>query len=302
MTLDYAKLLPRELLELMESYGISSELYNSPSAAFLRPNPRAGISKEELEELLGTQLTEINVAGYLKYYRNEGRYLPVLANFDSLLKAGFIHIADIASAAPVVALSPDPCSEIVDLCAGAGGKTILLHDLVPDASIDAIDISGHMFEVLQKNRERYEAIFRAFNADATSWQGDYDFAIADVPCPSDGNLSLMRRRFRQHGISDTWHRITELKSQLQPVSERIAINAYNLLRPGSAMVYSTCTMIPEFNEGVVAHLLDIGGIVEQSNIDGIHLIESKIIGGTYLVDPALNCSKIIYYAKIRKPL
>ncbi len=53
------------------------------------------------------------------------------------------------------------------------------------------------------------------------------------------------------------HRAVDVRAVARrPLQRRLALRAYDVLRPGGILVYSTCTFAPEENEAVVSWVLD----------------------------------------------
>ena len=75
----------------------------------------------------------------------------------------------------------------------------------------------------------------------------FDRILLDAPCSGEGTLR------KEHALFAGATRQTI--ARLSNLQKRLIVRAYDLLRPGGTLVYSTCTFAPEENEAVVAHLL-----------------------------------------------
>ncbi|HEY1268745.1 MAG TPA: 16S rRNA (cytosine(967)-C(5))-methyltransferase RsmB, partial [Candidatus Binatia bacterium] len=151
-------------------------------------------------------------------------------------------------------LDPQPGERVWDASAAPGGKATHLAELMDDkGEIVATDISARGIERLKQNIARLGiASIRPVLADAAEeLPGDlaapYDRILADLPCTGLGTL-------RSHPEAKWLKSEADIRrlSQLQKkILERVS--AY--LKPGGTLVYSTCTLTREENEGVVADFL-----------------------------------------------
>ena len=78
------------------------------------------------------------------------------------------------------------------------------------------------------------------------WENAMDKVIADVPCSGDG---IIRKK------PDIRYKKAEELQNLPAIQKAILNNACNYVRDGGTLVYSTCTVLPEENEQVVAWFL-----------------------------------------------
>lgn len=150
----------------------------------------------------------------------------------------------VAEIAAITAVRAHPAS-ILDCCAAPGGKTLILAERNPSAQIVACESSPPRLKQLRDRMapvgERVEC--KLADAMALSFDAEFDLVLADVPCSGTGTLS----------------RNPEIRHRLHPEdlprhSERqraILASALQAVRPGGAVVYSTCSLEPEENEKVV---------------------------------------------------
>jgi 16S rRNA (cytosine967-C5)-methyltransferase len=142
-----------------------------------------------------------------------------------------------------------PDGRIVDACAAPGGKTLILAERNPQARIVACESSAPRLEQLRSRLARHADRIECRLADATILGEDsvFDLALADVPCSGTGTLG------RNPEIR---HRLHLEDMPRQAERQRGILHAtVHALRPGSLVVYSTCSLEPEENEQVVAAVL-----------------------------------------------
>jgi 16S rRNA (cytosine967-C5)-methyltransferase len=173
-------------------------------------------------------------------------YLPQTA-----LERGHCYVQDPSTARCVELLQPAVNDTILDACAAPGGKTAYICALTENrARVVACELEAERVERLRANLARAAAT----NVIATQhdWERGpleselFDKILLDAPCTNTG---VMRRR-------------ADVRWRLQPqefarMHERqcaIARAVVPLLKSGGVFVYSTCSLEPEENEGVVEQI------------------------------------------------
>ncbi|HWK99828.1 MAG TPA: RsmB/NOP family class I SAM-dependent RNA methyltransferase [Parapedobacter sp.] len=151
-----------------------------------------------------------------------------------------------------------------DACAGAGGKSLLLLDQSPGVNLLVSDTRRSILRNLDERFERagiksYRQKVIDLTKDPVAVMGDerFDGIILDAPCTGSG----------------TWGRTPEMLSafdsgsisRFAAVQRQLAVQAIKHLKPGKPLIYITCSVFAEENEGVVDYLRDTCGLnVEQA--------------------------------------
>ena len=152
-------------------------------------------------------------------------------------------------------LGPKSGERILDACAAPGGKTTHLAELMEDrGEIVATDISARGLEKLKQNVQRLGLrSIRSYRVDALGGLDGplarpYDRVLVDAPCSALGTL-------RSHPEAK-WHRSEADVKRLSGYQKRILERLSGYLKPGGTLIYATCTLTREENEGVVENFLD----------------------------------------------
>ncbi|XP_076337663.1 5-methylcytosine rRNA methyltransferase l(2)10685 isoform X2 [Tachypleus tridentatus] len=172
---------------------------------------------------------------------------------DSLGLLGY-YLMDGASVLPVLALGIKPGDFVADLCAAPGGKALTaLFTLLPEKLI-CNDISESRINRLMEVSKFYvpsmdswkkKIVIMKGNACDERHTGCYDKVLVDVPCTND-RLSVSKN-------DNNIFKPTRLKERTELPHKQMNILCAGLksLKPGGSLVYSTCSLSPIQNDGVV---------------------------------------------------
>jgi len=169
-------------------------------------------------------------------------------------KQGWFQIQDEAAQLVSYCLAPKPGESILDACAGLGGKTTHIAQLIRDQGIvEATDKNDARLELLKENQERLgiKCIscipFESFNARLPELEGRYHRILVDAPC---SGLGVIRRH-----PDIKWNRTRASLLGLASQQRSLLNGLAPLIRPGCTMVYATCTLEPEETREVVENFL-----------------------------------------------
>ena len=142
---------------------------------------------------------------------------------------------------------------VLDVCSAPGGKSFAIAiDRKDHGKIISCDIHPHKLKLIEKGAERLglTSITTALadgREEHTAWVGAADVVVADVPC---SGLGIIRKK------PDIRYKKAEELANLPAIQRDILHNASRYVRDGGTLVYSTCTVLPEENEEVVAWFLE----------------------------------------------
>ena len=166
----------------------------------------------------------------------------------AVFREGRIAIQDEAS--QLVAALVGQGRRLLDCCAAPGGKTAILADRNPGAVVIAAELHPQRARLLRRLVAAQNVRVIAADAIHLPIAGEFDRALADVPCSGTGTLA------RNPEIK--WRLHPEDLADLHARQVAIARSALERLSPGGRLVYSTCSLEPEENQAVVEELLATG--------------------------------------------
>lgn len=193
--------------------------------------------------------------------------LPSGAKLSSLpgYHEGWWSVQDESSMHASEMLAPKPGERILDLCAAPGGKSAHLAELSNDeATIIACDVSESRLSRIAETIERLGLTSiepTLIDRDGNNIpEGPYDAVLVDVPCSNTGVLARRpeaRWRFKEN----------ELEELIQ-LQTRLLLTAFDLIRPGGRIVYSTCSIEPEETTTLIESVThEVGSMVcEKQNL------------------------------------
>lgn len=164
---------------------------------------------------------------------------------------GLFSVQDEAASFVSIVVAPQPGDFVLDLCAAPGGKSLHMAELMQGRGrIVAVDSHTGRLNLLRKNRQRLGLTnIELTIADASTLvlPEPADRVLVDAPCSGTG---VINRRTDMR-----FHRQAPDIETLVAVQRAILANAASLVKPGGVLVYSTCSIEPEENEGNLAWFL-----------------------------------------------
>jgi len=204
-----------------------------------REDAKAALEKDDVETTLG------------RYADTALRC--VKKSYISRTKAftkGWIEIQDEGSQLIAQACDAQPGMQVLDYCAGAGGKTLALGAAMKcKGRIVAMDNDSKR---LAKGRDRYKKARIADIVEVRSledeknrkWvkrqKGKFDIVLTDVPCTGTGTW--------RRNPDMRWRQFGPTLEELIPIQADILTRASALVKPGGKLVYATCSLLTEENE------------------------------------------------------
>ncbi len=155
-------------------------------------------------------------------------------------------VQDAAAALAAQLLKITPGLNVGDLCSAPGGKAAQL--AARGARVTAVDRSAERLKVLAANFQRLHLDVEIAVADVTTLNGyAFDAVLLDAPCSGTGTI-------RRHP-DIAWTKKAGDIAKLVTVQTRMLDKAFELVKPGGAIIYCVCSIEPEEGEQQIANLL-----------------------------------------------
>lgn len=201
---------------------------------------------------------------------------------------GYFYVQEAASMIPPLVLKPKKNDLVLDLSAAPGSKTTQLAAMMKNSGlIIANDIKGERISALGINLQRCGVT----NTVITKFPGQrfpdflFDKILVDAPCSATGTIMRSWKTLR------IWN--PKMVTHLSFLQKKIISRAFELLKPKGTLVYSTCSLEPEEDEGVIDFLLNNYQEARLEKIEIKNLKKSPLI---------LEFGKNKYSKKINKCL
>ncbi len=174
-------------------------------------------------------------------------------------REGWMELQDEGSQLIAELCAPPPSGTVIDACAGAGGKTLALAALLQNRGrVVAYDISGTKLTELRRRVRRAGltnvqalAVERGPPGGATP----ADRLLVDAPCSGTG---VIRRN-----PETKWRLHAEEIDELCAKQKAILAAYAPLVRTGGRLIYATCSLLHEENDGIVDAFLSAHGEFES---------------------------------------
>ncbi|MBP7476987.1 MAG: RsmB/NOP family class I SAM-dependent RNA methyltransferase [Chitinophagales bacterium] len=176
----------------------------------------------------------------------------IQAKDNPLYVQGLFEFQDLGSQMIGSFLNPSPNSLVIDACAGAGGKSLHLSNIMKNTgNIIALDVEEAKLNNIKLRAKRNGAtniIVKTIKGGLIKDMEEMaDYLLLDVPCTGSGTIR------RQPEIK---YRMTKAYLADKTKTQREILDRYSMmLKPGGTMVYSTCSILPSENRGQVDYFL-----------------------------------------------
>jgi len=220
---------------------------------------------------------------------------------------GWYEVQDEGSQIAALMAAAGPRQQVLDICAGAGGKTLAFAAAMRNTGQiyayddDAVRLRP-IFERLKRAGARNAQVLQPGDAAAVAALGPrFDLVFVDAPCTGSG----------------AWRRRPDAKWRLKPANlaqrqaEQRAIldAAAPMVKPGGRLVYATCSVLPEENDDQVAWFLANHASFATlpwreawaAGVGGDPPVSADGSDATLLLTPARHGSDGFFIAVLRRP-
>lgn len=244
---------PQKLVDLL------TEAYSAPKAAEI-----CQINQTRAPVTIRTNTLKISREALLKKLQPQfavnstpssewGINFDSKVNFSALpeFQEGLFEVQDEASQLGAALITPSPKQQILDYCAGAGGKSLAVAPLMhKSGQLYLHDIRAHALLEAKKRFKR--AGFQNVQFNLPPQKTSMDWVIVDVPCSGTG----------------TYRRNPDLKWKFDAINfpslieeqREIFDQAFQYLGTGGTIVYMTCSILPDENEHQITYFQEKYGL------------------------------------------
>ena len=228
------------------------EALTGPAPLDLRVNPLRASRERVLTGLaaagIAAQPCRLSPLGV----RVEGR--PAIAALE-LFKSGAIEIQDEGSQLVALLADARPGQQVVDFCAGAGGKALAMAAAMNNRGrLVACDVLENRLKRAAERLRRgglHNAETRTLSSARDPWvkrhKGCFDRVLVDAPCSGTGTW--------RRNPDSRWRPLGPGLEQLVPLQAELLDSSARLVRPGGRLIYATCSLLLEENEDQVEAFL-----------------------------------------------
>ncbi len=223
------------------------EAQNQKPGLTLRVNTMK-TSIEDFRKMFDLQNITYEASSFLPMFMRTTN-LTNISNSE-IFRRGFFTIQDESAGMAANLLDVKPGERVIDLCSAPGGKTTFFGEVMKNqGTIVAVDKYQTRLNLVRSSCERLGITnVELVAADAVEYQTEpADKILIDAPCSGLGVLSKKPDIKIKREMRDI--------NEVVKIQELLLNNAATLLKPGGALVYSTCTIEPEENFTVVKRFL-----------------------------------------------
>lgn len=225
----------------VERWYAELEAMSVPADVYLRVNLKRS-TREKLQNILKSKNIETEAVkgldGALKLVKRTN-----LSSSEEFRK-GLFEVQDAGSQLIGSFLNPKSGTVVIDACAGAGGKTLQLADLMQNKGhIVAMDVEGAKLNELKNRalRNKISIVETELIADSVidNYEATADYLLLDVPC---SGLGVIKRNPDAKEKLDV-----DFIQEIKIIQQNILSKYSSMLKSGGEMVYATCSLLPSEN-------------------------------------------------------
>ena len=216
----------------------------------------------------------------VKNFRLDGGFYEGIYTYQSI---GSVAICSVASGG----------KKLLDCCSAPGGKAVLLSSIYD--SVTACDIHEHRVNLIKSyatrmNKDNITAIVKDASVFNAEFENNFDTVLADVPCSGTGVI--------KQNPDIKLNRTGESIKALTDLQFKILNNVSKYVKVGGELIYSTCSVLSEENDGVIEKFIEQNGEFEVQKIDCKLNGMSTKFGMQFL--PNLSMGAGFYVCKLKK--
>src|SRR3954468_14686205 len=228
-----------------------------------------------------------------------GMRLPSDSRIDDhpAYASGLVEVQDEGSQLIALACGPKGGERILDLCAGAGGKSLPLAAAAPGSTILATDSNrGRLSKLVPRaDRAGAQIDIRLLSPpheldELADWRGAADLVLVDAPCSGSGTW--------RRNPEGRWRLTPKLLDRLVAQQARLLEIAAELVRPGGRLVYAVCSLLSREGAGQIGTFLQSRSswIMEETLMSA-----GRLDGAGRLLTPGHDGTDGFFVARVIRP-
>ncbi|WP_166415683.1 RsmB/NOP family class I SAM-dependent RNA methyltransferase [Cochlodiniinecator piscidefendens] len=159
---------------------------------------------------------------------------------------GIVELQDAASQFIANELEIAPGAQVLDYCAGGGGKS-LAFAAKADATFFAYDIDEKRMSDIPERAKRAGVRIKCLNDEQLASEANFDVVFVDAPCSGSGSW--------RRSPDAKWNFTPERLQQLKSIQQDILNKAKSKTAPSGILAYATCSILSEENEHQIRDFL-----------------------------------------------
>lgn len=224
--------------------------------SFLRRSIRVNTLKISIPELKKrlekdwklTQVPWCKEGFWIEHKREDRRDIGNLIEHSM----GYFYVQEAVSMIPPIVLDPKPGETVLDMCAAPGSKASQISQYMKNnGAFIANDYKGIRLAPLGINMQRMGITNCLISLMHGQWFAkagiEFDKVLLDAPCSGTGTIRKSIKTLR------IWN--PGMIKKISYEQKRLIETAFSIVKKEGLMVYSTCSLEPEEDEGIIDHLL-----------------------------------------------
>ena len=182
-----------------------------------------------------------------------------------IYKKGKIYLQSLPSMIPPLVLAPEEGDRVLDLTAAPGGKTTEMASIMNGKGyilaneLDKLRCERLKYNVEMQGTDIVEVVNGRGEKIGENYKEQFDKVLLDAPCSGEGRFTIYNvQSYKQWSMKTV--------NELVKTQKKLFKSAYEALKPGGTLVYSTCTLNKLENEQIIDWALSNFNI-KQERID-----------------------------------
>lgn len=179
-----------------------------------------------------------------------------------IYKEGKIYLQSLPSMIPPLVLAPAEGDRVLDLTAAPGGKTTEMASIMNGKGyilaneLDKLRCERLKYNVEMQGADIVEVVNGRGEKIGENYKEQFDKVLLDAPCSGEGRFTIYNiQSYKQWSMKTV--------NELVKTQKKLFKSAYEALKPGGTLVYSTCTLNKLENEQIIDWALNNFNIKQE---------------------------------------